>query len=285
MGRLFSAAASCIVVLGVAGACAESSDGRVQPASCGDRHRPRSENAERTKPARRRQHSRELPSRFSRSRARSSRPRQPRRDVGTPPPQVPEQQLQPAAASAMHHQRRGVECVPCFAGRRSAGGGAGADRHPAFRRGQSQPVFSARLQSRPRHRSRHHGRRHAGQHADPRPRPGLCRHQFPDSRTDPVGQCPQGSLLRRRGRFRLRRRAVGIDYINKLPKNIAEITIRQFRLSPRAGGGIDARSAPARCSRRSKASNTTARGMCRTTSASSTACCATARAPRPTASR
>ena len=49
--------------------------------------------------------------------------------------------------------------------RRNARGGAGADRHPAFRRRQSQPVFSARLQSRPRHRPRHHGRRHAGQHA------------------------------------------------------------------------------------------------------------------------
>ena len=41
----------------------------------------------------------------------------------------------------------------------------------------------------------------------------------------------------------------------------------------------------ARCSRLSKASNTTARGTCRTMCASSTACCATARAPRPTGSR
>ena len=51
------------------------------------------------------------------------------------------------------------------------------DRHPAFRRRQSQPVLPARLQSRPRHRPRHLGRRHAGQHAHPRPRPGLRRHQ------------------------------------------------------------------------------------------------------------
>ena len=44
-------------------------------------------------------------------------------------------------------------------------------------------------------------------------------------------------------------------------------------------------SVQARCSRRSRASNTTARGTCRTMCARSTACCATARAPRPTGSR
>ena len=80
------------------------------------------------------------------------------------------------------HQRRGGERAALLARRRGAGGGAGADRHPAFRRRQSQPVFSARLQSRPRHRSRHQGRRHARQHADPWPRAGLCRYQFHDSR-------------------------------------------------------------------------------------------------------
>ena len=45
------------------------------------------------------------------------------------------------------------------------------------------------------------------------------------------------------------------------------------------------RSAPARCSPRSRAPNTTAPGTCPTMSARSTACCATARAPRPTALR
>ena len=81
------------------------------------------------------------------------------------------------------------------------------DRHPAFRRGQSQPVLPARLQSRPRHRPRHQRRRHAGEHAHPRPRPGLCRHQLPDPGTDPVDARPQGPLLRRRRRLLVGRRA------------------------------------------------------------------------------
>ena len=44
------------------------------------------------------------------------------------------------------HQRRGSECRSLPAARRGAGGRARADRHPAFRGGQSQPVFFARLQ-------------------------------------------------------------------------------------------------------------------------------------------
>ena len=103
------------------------------------------------------------------------------------------------------HQRRGGQRAALLAARRGAGGRAGPDRHPALRRGQSQPVFPARLQPRPRHRSRHQDRRHARQHADPWPRAGLCRYQFPDSGADPVGECPQGSVLRRCRRLRLRR--------------------------------------------------------------------------------
>ena len=148
--------------------------------------------------------------------------------------------LQPTAASETDHQRRGVECAAGLARRRGAGGGAGPDRDPAFRRGQSQPVFSARLQSRPRHRSRHQRRRHAGQHADPWPRPGLRRYQFPDPGTGAVGQRPQGTVLRRQGRFRFRRCGR-----HQLSRQAAEehrrADLRQFRLCARAGGGIDRR--------------------------------------------
>ena len=136
------------------------------------------------------------------------------------------------------HQRRRGECRSFLAGRRGAGGRARPDRHPAFRRGQSQPVFSAWLQSRPRHRSFDHRRRHARQHADPRPRAGLRRYQFHDPGADPVDQCPQGSVLRRCRRLRLRRR--GRD---RLRQQAAEKHRRddvwQFRLSSRAGRRLD----------------------------------------------
>ena len=75
-----------------------------------------------------------------------------------------------------------------------------------------------------------------------------------------------------------------IDYINRLPRRLwrpptghSAITVgwRQGRR----------RWVQARCSRLSKASNTMARGMWRTMCARSTASCATARAPRPTALR
>ena len=78
--------------------------------------------------------------------------------------------------------------------------------------------------------------------------------------------------------------AVAIDYLNRLPRNILETTNGTFGYHRGLAAGRP-RSARARCSRLSKASNTTARGTCRTMCASSTACCATARAPRPTASR
>ena len=107
---------------------------------------------------------------------------------------------------------------------RGARGGAGAGRHPAQRRGQGQPVFPARLQSRPRHRPRHHRRRHAGQHAHPRPRPGLCRHQLPDPRADRAA-CVyrKGPYFADGGRLRLGRRGRTSTYVDRLPEDRRQI--------------------------------------------------------------
>ncbi len=135
------------------------------------------------------------------------------------------------------HRRRGSERAAFLSPWRGAGGGAGADRHPAFRRRQSQPVLFAWFQSRSWHRSLDQDRRHARQHADPWPRAGLCRYQFHDSRTDPVGECPQGTVLRRRRRLRLRR----CDR-HRLHQPAAEEHSgdhqRHLRLSPWTGGGV-----------------------------------------------
>ncbi len=133
------------------------------------------------------------------------------------------------------------------------------DRHPAFRRGQSQPVLPARLQSRPRHRSRHLGRRHAGEHAHPRPWPGLCRHELPDPGAHPVDAHPQGSVLRRRGRFLVCRRAA-----HRLLRHDQS---RHAGREPSACSATAAGSGSSRCrlqtaisSSPAKASSTTARG-------------------------
>ncbi len=51
---------------------------------------------------------------------------------------------------------------------------------------------------------------------------------FTDPGTDPVGERPQGAVLRRRRRLRLRRALSHIDYMNRLPKNILETTNGTF---------------------------------------------------------
>ena len=62
--------------------------------------------------------------------------------------------------------------------------------------------------------------------------------------------------------------SVAIDYVNRLPKNIAETDVRAA-LAIAARWRRDRRpSARARCSPRSRASDTTARGTCRTMCAS-----------------
>ncbi len=72
----------------------------------------------------------------------------------------------------------------------------------AQRRRQGQPVFPARLQSRPRHRHRDLGRRHADQPAHPCPWPGLRRPQLPHAGGRQFARHPQGAVLCRRRRFR-----------------------------------------------------------------------------------
>ena len=135
------------------------------------------------------------------------------------------------------HQRRGSERVARCACRRGAGSGAGPDRDPAFRRRQSQPILFARLQSRPRHRSRHHRRWRAGQHADARPRPGLRRHQFPDSGIGQAVNVRKGPYFADKGDF-----ASGGCRRHRLPQQAAEehrpTHIRQLRLPACARGRL-----------------------------------------------
>ena len=79
--------------------------------------------------------------------------------------------------------------------------------------------------------------------------------------------------------------SVAIDYLNKLPKNIAEMTIGSFGYRRGAGGGVDrgrCRHA-ARGGRRRQIQRPVGRaGQC---AQDQRRACATARAPRPTASR
>ena len=89
---------------------------------------------------------------------------------------------------------------PC---RRACRECAWSDRHPAQRIGQGQPVFPARLQSRSRHGPRRLRRRRPGQHAQPWPRPGLPGPQLPHSGDDRADRLRQGSVPRRRWRFRI----------------------------------------------------------------------------------
>ena len=61
--------------------------------------------------------------------------------------------------------------------------------------------------------------------------------------------------------------AVDIDYVDKLPKNIAEVTVGSFGYRA-ALAAARRRSAPARCSRPSRPTTTTGPGTCPTTCAS-----------------
>ena len=99
---------------------------------------------------------------------------------------------------------------------RPPGGAAGRDsrsrarprRGHARRRRQGQSILSARLQSRSRHGSGDLRRRHADQSAVPCSRPGLRRPQLADAADRRQPEHPQGTLLRRRRRFRHRGLAV-----------------------------------------------------------------------------
>ena len=160
---------------------------------------------------------------------------------------------------------------------RSARDRARRDHHAAQRRGKSQPVLPARLQSRSRQRLRHDRRRHAGQHADARAQPGLLRHQLPDSRT-------------RRRRAVSRRGRTSPTRATSRPRAPATSTTRRGSIArsctSRKGTYGFARGAVRRlpegrqaaiCWRRSKPRTTRDRGPFPTRTGSSTACCATAR--------
>ena len=79
--------------------------------------------------------------------------------------------------------------------------------------------------------------------------------------------------------------AVHIDISTALPNNLAAVTIGSFGYSAPARHRLDSGRRRHPAGRGRSAASTTGRGTCRTTCASSTACCATARARAPTASR
>ena len=104
----------------------------------------------------------------------------------TPPP------ITASSEKVLH--RQGGQRASLRAPRRRAGDRARTGRHAAQRRRQGEPVFSARLQSRPRHRSGALPRRHAAQYAHAWPCPGLRGQQFPDSRTLVLRPRPQRAV-------------------------------------------------------------------------------------------
>ena len=113
----------------------------------------------------------------------------------------------PTMASQTSSHGEELNARPVDAARRGAGSRTRADRDPALRRRQSQPVFSARLQSRPRHRPGDLRRRRAGQHAHPCAWPGLCRSELADAGDGQFARRAQGPVFRRRRRFRLGRQS------------------------------------------------------------------------------
>ena len=121
-----------------------------------------------------------------------------------------------------------------------------ADRDPAFRGGESQPVLPARLQPRSRHRSGHRDRRHAGQHADSRPRPGLHGPQLPHPRAASSDlHYKKGPYYADEGDFATAG-AVRMDLVNESADS-ATLGRWPGRLPPRPASGLDRTSAPARC--------------------------------------
>jgi hypothetical protein len=97
------------------------------------------------------------------------------------------------------------------------------------------------------------GRRHARQHADSWPRAGLCRYQFMIPELIQSVNVRKGPYFADVGDFGSAG-SVAIDYVNKLPKNIAErrsaalaIAARWRRARPRVGAGHVARRLRGRC--------------------------------------
>ena len=190
----------------------------------------------------------------------------------------------PLRERGRHHRRRQRRRDHAAADRRpraaAAGRGAGIhpghDRHAAQRRRQGEPVFPARLQSRPRHRLRDLPRRDAGQHAHARARAGLHRSQFHDPGARRAHRLLQGPVLRVRRRFRRRRAAPTFSYFTRRSSNLAEAdrrhatstAARSLVGSARGGTGP-------RVSTVSRRFTTTVHGTSRRISASTTACCAT----------
>ena len=116
--------------------------------------------------------------------------------------------------------------------------GARPRRRPALRLRQGQPILSARLQSRPRHRPGDILGRHTDQFADQCPRPGLRRPELSHSRNDQRIGSPQGTLFRRRRRFRQCRRPASFP-ARQRPTEHRLRDSRQLRLRPVPDTGLD----------------------------------------------
>ena len=131
----------------------------------------------------------------------------------------------------------------------------------AQRRGQSQPVFPARLQSRSRHRPGDLGRRHADQHAHPCAWPGLCRSELADA--------GNRQFARRSARGRISptraisaRPAIFVSASSTAPtRSIAQLTARQLRLPATVRHGLDQSRRKARCCLPARSAPTTGRGV------------------------
>ena len=116
--------------------------------------------------------------------------------------------------------------------------GARPRRRPALRLRQGQPILSARLQSRPRHRPGDLLGRRTDQFADQCPRPGLRRPEFSHSRNARRIGSPQGTLFRRRRRFRQCRRPASFP-ARQRPAEHRLRDSRQLRLRPVPDAGLD----------------------------------------------
>ena len=118
----------------------------------------------------------------------------------------------------------------------------------------------------------------------PWPRPGLCRHQLPDSRTGRSRSMSARVPTSPTRAISLPPAPSTSTIVDQTAEEPRRDHLRQLRLCARARRRLDAVGAGTLLAA-VEGTNTTARGTCPTTCASSTACCATARAPRRTALR
>ena len=149
-------------------------------------------------------------------------------------------QTRPARVPSVTSRSR---VVPCCGRREVLESVPGADRHPAQRRRQGQPVLPARLQPRPRHRLRDVLRRHAGEPADARHGQGYTDLNFLIPELVDRIDYRKGPYYADDGDFSSAG-AADSSYFDVLPQGIASSSGGQYRLrrgcssadSPAVGG-------------------------------------------------